>query len=46
MVFYLLSFRVERVIEILKGNLLILLIREVEDKYIHKKGAQYGKIAN
>ncbi|GIX58764.1 hypothetical protein BPADB04_37940 [Bacillus paranthracis] len=43
MVSYLLSVRVERVIEILKGE---LSIKNIESKYIHKKGAQYGKIAN
>lgn len=46
MVSYLLSFGMEKVIEIVKGNLLILFIKNLEDKYIHKKGAQYGKIAN
>lgn len=42
MVSYLLSVRVERVIEILKGA----FYKNIESKYIHKKGAQYGKIAN
>ncbi|EJR00526.1 hypothetical protein II1_01977 [Bacillus cereus MC118] len=46
MVFYLLGFRMERVIEILKGESATSSYKEVEDKYIHKKGAQYGKIAN
>lgn len=45
MVFYLLSFKMERVIEILKGES-STSYKEVEDKYIHKKGAQYGKVAN
>ena len=42
MVSYLLSVRVERVIEILKGA----FYKNIESKYIHKKGAQYGKIAS
>lgn len=42
MVSYLLSFGMERVIEILKGA----FYKKIESKYIHKKGAQYGKIAN